>query len=318
MYTSVEPNMRLGVILCSACALIGIATPESEARTWTDSTGRYTLEAELVDFNDHMVILQRADHESVALPIDALSVEDQVFLNSKAAQDFVHNSTGGFQTWTLRDGTKVVGRIVDYADHDITLQRRRGRIYVNDRVLKNLPKFYQDLIPKIVAQQEGLQRADRRSLESWLVRQRGEPRTFHVKGVVLEAENGDEFSLPFFLFAESDQTLLKQGWDLWLATLGGDDYRAHEDQAFLLKSLAAARQHDRQVKREIAQLQLKLQAIQAGVTSLWEVTLYPSAGHHRPPQWVVVTGRDSRQATENALKDNPGYVAGPVRRVAGR
>ena len=44
-------------------------------------------------------------------------------------------------------------------------------------------------------------------------------------------------------------------------------------------------------------MQLTMQTIQAGVTSLWEVTLYPAAGQGGPPLWVVVTGRDSNQAT---------------------
>ena len=81
---------------------------------------------------------------------------------------------------------------------------------------------------------------------------------------------------------------------------------------------AAARQHDAQVRREIAMMQLKLQAVEAGVTSLWEVTLYPDRGNNSPPQWVVVPGRDSRQATANALAQNLGFVAGPVRRIAPR
>jgi hypothetical protein len=298
--------------------ILGFAMPIAEARTWTDSTGRYTLEAELVDFNDHQVVVQRADHELAAIPIDNLSSEDREYLNSAVAKEKIQNSTGGLQTWTLRDGGRLVGRIVGYANRDVTLQRRRGRIYVNDRALENLPQFYQDVIPKFVAQQEGLQRADGRSLETWLVRQRGQPRTFHVEGVMLESENGDEFPLPFFLFAEKEQELLKQGWDEWQAAQSSDDLQLHEDQAFLLRSLAAARQRDSQVKREIAQMQLKLQAVQAGVTTLWEVTLYPPAGHSGPPQWVVVAGRDSRQATENALRDYPGFGVGPIRRVAGR
>jgi hypothetical protein len=47
------------------------------------------------------------------------------------------------------------------------------------------------------------------------------------------------------------------------------------------------------------------------------VTLYPAAGQGGPPLWVVMPGRDSRQATAAALAQYPGYVAGPVRRVAG-
>ena len=86
----------------------------------------------------------------------------------------------------------------------------------------------------------------------------------------------------------------------------------------MLQSLAAARSRDAQVQREIAMMQLKLQAVDAGLTSLWEVTLHPAAGNGGPPLWVVVPGRDSRQATETALQQNPGFIVGPVRRVSRR
>jgi hypothetical protein len=284
---------------------------------WTDSTGHYSLDATLVTFNDRSVVLQREDHELVAIPIDQLSEKDREFLKSKEAGDASLATWGGAQTWTLRDGTKLVGRIVDFATRDLTLQRRRGRIYVNDRAFENIPEFYQLLIPKIVAQFENLQRDDRASLEAWLVRQRGEPRTIHLEGVVLETDNGDEYTVPFALFSDADQKLLMPGWQKWLAAHGGKDYGEQEHRAFILRSLAAARAHDAQVQRQIALMQLQLQAVQAGLTSLWEVTLYPAAGQRGPPIWVVAPGRNSRDATENALVRNPGYVAGPVRRVSG-
>ena len=286
------------------------------ARVWTDTSGGYTLEAELFAVNDHSVVLQRADHELVAIPIDKLSEKDREYLKSKEADSLVRKSTDAMQTWTLLDGTKVVGRFVDYTHRDMTLQRRRGRIYVNDCVLENLAEFYQKLVPQIVAHFEKLQRADRRSLEAWLVRQRAQPRTFHLDGIVLEMENGDEFAVPFFLLSEDDLNVLKPGWNEWLSAHEGHDYEEREKHAFLLRSLAAARYRDKQVRREIAQMNLKLQAVPAGLTSLWEVTLYPPAGQVGPPQWVVVPGRDSRQATVAALGQFPGYAVGPIRRVA--
>jgi hypothetical protein len=84
----------------------------------------------------------------------------------------------------------------------------------------------------------------------------------------------------------------------------------------MLESLAAARQHDAEIKNRIATMQLGLEAVQAGITSLWEVTLYPARGNAGAPLWVVVPGRNSAQAVANAQSKNPGYVVGPVRRVS--
>jgi hypothetical protein len=309
--------MKSLCLLIVTCLTFAATSAAADARVWTDSTGKYTLDASLVTFNDRSVVLQREDREMVAIPLENLSEKDREYLKSKEAGGTSESALGALQTWTLRDGTKLVGRIVDYAQRDVTLQRRRGRIYVNDRPLENLPEFYQLLLPKIVAQVENLQRSDRGTLEAWLVRQRGGPRTIHLEGVVLETENGDEYGVPFVLFSDDDLKLLKPGWNEWLAARSSNDYGGQDSHSFLLRSLAAARQKDRRVQREIAMMQLQLQAVQAGLTSLWEVTLYPAAGQGGPPLWVVVPGRDSRQASEAALQQNPGYVIGPVRRVAG-
>jgi hypothetical protein len=301
-----------------------VSSPVADARIWTDSTGKYSVEADLVAFNDHVVILQRKDHELGAVPIDKLSEADREFLASTEAQAKSEEITGAMQTWTLRDGTKLVGRLVGYSRRDLTLQRRRGKIYVNDRQFENLPEIYQLMLPKIVATYETINEPDRQGLEDWLVRQKGLPRSFIVDGVTLEMENGDEYVVPFFFFSAADLKLLKPGWEAWLAAHGGAKYDEQSQQAFMLQSLAAARQRDRQVQRQIALMQLNhlatqttLEAVQSGLTSLWEVTLYPARAGVGPPMWVTAIGINSSQALNQALSKHPGYVAGPVRRLSG-
>jgi hypothetical protein len=294
--------------------LIAVA---GQARVWTDTTGKYTIDADLVAFNDKTVVLQRKDHELGAVPIDKLSSADRAYLKSTEAGEIKDRVTGKIQTWTMQDGTKVLGRVVGYARRDVTLQRRRGKIYVNDRVFENLPKIYQRMVPKIVAHFEKMNFVDKQGLEAWLVRQKGQPRTFNLEGVLLELENGDEYGVPFFFFSDEDLQVLQPGWNEWLAEHQDQDYQQAEDHSFMLQTAAAARHQDEQVDRRIALMQLNLQAVQAGVTSLWEVTLYPGRGNAGPPLWVVAPGRNSAQASQNAMSQNPGYVAGPVRKVAG-
>ncbi len=169
-----------------------------------------------------------------------LSDADRAYLASPAASDLVRQSIDSPQNWTLRDGTQITGRLVDYMQGDMTIQRRRGRIYVNDRPLANLPEFYQLLIPKIVAHFENLPSVDRQSFEAWLARQRGQRRTFALEGVVLETDTGDEYSVPFFLFADDEQSLLRGGYDAWLAARQGNDFQSQDDESFRLRALAAA------------------------------------------------------------------------------
>jgi hypothetical protein len=296
---------------------IGISMKPTSAlaRTWTDKTGKYKVDADLIAFNDKSAVLKRADHELGMLPIDALSTADQEYLKSKAAADESQKVLGNEQKWKLANGTQLVGRVVGYARKNITLQRQRGKIYVNDRVFENLPQIYQIVVPKIVAHVEHLQRDDRSAVEDWLVTQKGQPQTVTFDGVMMELENGDEYCVPLFLFSPEDQQVLKPGWDAWAAAENDQQrFDQQSEQSFMLQSLMAARQRDAQVQRQIAQVQLN-QAVLAGLTSIWEVTLYPQGAGR--PIWVTEPGVNSGEAVAAAQRQYPGYAVGPVRKVAG-
>jgi hypothetical protein len=60
------------------------ATPAASAapalRTWTDSTGQFTIEAELVKVEGGKVELKQKDGQHVAILVEKLSKEDQEFL----------------------------------------------------------------------------------------------------------------------------------------------------------------------------------------------------------------------------------------------
>jgi len=66
------------------------------------------------------------------------------------------------------------------------------------------------------------------------------------------------------------------------------------------------------------QLQLELQGYDAGLFDLWEVRLIP-ASVPGIPQIVVVPGRNSREASVEAQRRYPGYMAaGPIAKVRRR
>ena len=315
---------KSGFRSCICCLAIfavsngGATVGTSQTRQWSDATGNYAFDAEVVMFNDKTVVLKRADHELVAIPLAELSEVDREYLKSPGAMELQKEAEDDQATLVLQDGTKIVGRIIDFAQRDLSLHRRRGNFYVNDRNLDNLPKFYQQILPHVVAHFETLPTVDRRGLEAWITRQRGRARALQVEGVLIELENGDLVAVPFFLLPENDRKLWQGYWKNWQTAQQDERSDSREDLAFLLKSLGAARAEDALVQRQIAQMQLKMQAVETGLTTLWEVTLYPDWGNNSWPQWVVVPGRDSNQATINALNLNPGYVAGPVRRVSSR
>lgn len=65
--------------------------PVADLRTWTDSTGKFSLEARLVRVAAGQVTLQRVDRTLVTLPFERLSAADQKFLRSGPAVEEVDN-----------------------------------------------------------------------------------------------------------------------------------------------------------------------------------------------------------------------------------
>ncbi len=70
--------------LLAALLIVGIGTLGAVAatRTWTSSDGRFTTEAELLDFQDGLVQLKRADGHVLRVPLAALCAEDRAFVKA--------------------------------------------------------------------------------------------------------------------------------------------------------------------------------------------------------------------------------------------
>ncbi|MCP4941938.1 MAG: hypothetical protein GY924_08165 [Planctomycetaceae bacterium] len=394
-------GLRASVGLAVVFTVAGTA----DARVWKDVTGLYTINADLVGFDDDMVILQRENKELGSCPIDKLCKEDREYLKTKEALEIHNGHIDQTQTWTMSNGLKVVGKIVDYERDEVVIKQEDGKVVVNDKPFDGLPEIYQDILLRVVETSENKPMPNKKALQDWVssspIFRNGKSENYNLEGVVFELQDGSQYAVPFYLFAKKEQTMLKSGWDAWLASHkavpsppapatpetdggatavapavgltgktgsgetgvpkpaqgitandGGSDglpkpakgFTANlgtdvatnplgsggatsakkpaaqnykqDDQAFHLQSLAAAYQRDQQVNQRIAMMNMNMNAIQAGITSAWEVTLYPNQGNPYPPKWVVTYGRNSLIATQEALRGNPGYYAGPVRKVS--
>jgi hypothetical protein len=300
------------------------------ARIWTDATGKYQWEADLIGASEDMLVLQRTNRKKdlVAVPLDKLSDADREYLRSKGAEEMMQRSSEAQQTWTMRSGLKVIGNVVDFGRRDVTIQRQRGKVYVNDRLLENLPDLQQKMLVKLVAHLENEPLESERDLKEWIAKLKGAPLTYTVEGVILELENGDRYGVPFFFFSPEDLELLEPGWQRWLAAHdrseqqaeASQDARPHPQQEiaqeeFMLQMAAQAYQRDRQINQQIQQMELGLLATAAGVTDLWEVQLFPPAGVPAYPKIVVVPGNNSGEAQRTAMQRFPGYTAGAAARA---
>lgn len=79
---------RSTLIALALCAPLTVYGQEGATRTWTDSSGEFTVEAELLGVAGDAVRLRRSDSRVIAVPINRLSMEDRRYLEA-------HRQSGG-------------------------------------------------------------------------------------------------------------------------------------------------------------------------------------------------------------------------------
>src|SRR5688500_899300 len=81
--------MKRSFVGLSLLVLFWASVSTAETRKWKDTTGKYEIEAEFVDFSDGKVTLKRTDGSDVSVPMTRLSGADQAFVRAelKARRD---------------------------------------------------------------------------------------------------------------------------------------------------------------------------------------------------------------------------------------
>lgn len=112
-----EPPLRaVGTCLWShyvkpAC-LVWLAVPlfalfarDAFARKWTDATGQFSVEADLLEVKDGTVVLRKTNGQTIAVPIVKLSDEDQRYVTARQSSDDTHTVRRSAQPPTFRSST---------------------------------------------------------------------------------------------------------------------------------------------------------------------------------------------------------------------
>lgn len=299
-------------ILSFACLIFLMHSPTAVGREWSDATGRFKVEADLIATSDTMVVLENKEKELSAVEINQLSDADREYI-AKWREEQESADPQAPSTWTMRNGIQLKGWAIAYDRREVRLQRHRGKLYVNDRRFDNLPSIYQKMIPKFVGEFEGEKLETTEDLMAWARKQKARPRTFTVDGVLMELENGDRYLIPFMFFSAKDMQVLEPGWQRWLAQK--EEAEAKERENFLLRAQTEAYHQNEQAQQQMSQLHLQMLAVDAGVVDLWRVALIPRPGSGLMAGTVIVPARNSRDAAQAALQAHPGYTVGPIARV---
>ena len=71
-------RLLLATMCVAHCAII----LKAETRTWQDESGKFKIEAELLEVNEDSVRLRKADGKEISVPIARLSKTDQDFVRA--------------------------------------------------------------------------------------------------------------------------------------------------------------------------------------------------------------------------------------------
>ena len=120
-------------VFVASILLLATRAGWAEVRTWTDSTGAYRIQAELVDKDGGMVRLRKNDGQIVSLPLDQLSAVDQAYVRGPqhgrekpaGAADVLAPSSRRV-TLELLTGARVTGRILASDQQSVTLETVMG------------------------------------------------------------------------------------------------------------------------------------------------------------------------------------------------
>lgn len=84
-------TMVRGVLLLAAFIFF-VGSSIAPARTWTDRSGKYSVEAELVGFKDGKAVLRRGDGRVVSIRASQLSAADQKYIREKLQRRREHRT----------------------------------------------------------------------------------------------------------------------------------------------------------------------------------------------------------------------------------
>jgi hypothetical protein len=68
------------------CLVLAMSATDVRARTWTDSTGKYSVEADFLELHNGSVRLKKPDGTTIMVPINRLSRADQEYVGSEGSK----------------------------------------------------------------------------------------------------------------------------------------------------------------------------------------------------------------------------------------
>ena len=120
----------LAFLVASAVPSLGLA----EVRSWSDVSGRYSVQAEFVELRDGMVRLEKGGGQVISIPLDRLSTADREYVRKQASQkpeaaepEETPSEPGGTaDVVEFLTGSKLQGKVTSRDGRYITIEVTSG------------------------------------------------------------------------------------------------------------------------------------------------------------------------------------------------
>lgn len=289
----------------------------AEIRQWSDPSGKYSVEAELLIADEDVVVLEQEDGEVVALKRKQLSESDRQFVDKQYPTENLPSKIDVDSKWKLSDGEVIAGRLMGFGRQDLNIKRERGDLWVNDRALKELPAAYHKIIPNIVSAIDAVKLETLEETEEHLADQGGGPYKYTVEGIQLDLKDWGVITVPLALLTTEEAKEIAPGFERWQAAqaeeVSDDDrYATEARERLALSSRDRLRRMERPMgERKMQWMELSMLAAGAGVTDVWEVAIFPP-NRYGYGQRVLVSAENSGLARLQVAKKYPGWRIGPI------
>ena len=313
--------MRLA---CFLLLLLVYGLAPLRAREWSDNSGHFKIEADLVAFDGETVVLRAKAGRLLAVKLANLSADDIAYLKTPEVASFENNAPiqDSPTEWSLQNGQVVRGAITGIGIQQVVIFRRDSKVHVSFNGKEIADPIYKLLLPEIVNHAASTSYKSLDELDRHLATLKPPSVTYMLPTVTI-ATNSGNVAIPVFLFKKEEQHYLWAASER-LRLLQESELTSEEREKiaarenFLARSFGRGRRAAAALPSEISQIQLDLlanAALVAARAEFWEVVISPPNAYLLPFT-VVVPAANSAEAEARVAAQYPGYTLVGISRTA--
>ncbi len=185
--------------LIAVVLILAVCTPVAFTRTWTDSTGKHTVEGEFVDLKDGTVRLKKEDGKTITIPIETLSEADRDFVKAQNGANVVNDEV---RTKAARESLQLLGTCLFVSVSQTTIDMKEARKVLQVLLGKSIADALPGAVHFLAGREKELTIACSKTPDISAVKEiMGKERSTRVRGVLRE-QDGLLVSLDMYEGAE--------------------------------------------------------------------------------------------------------------------